>query len=260
MILSAISKKQTFAELINQANAMVTGVLHDPLKRCFNVMPSSLKFGALRADQTYELTVTLKNEDAVAQRLNIKQSGDHRIKAEQAEMGLVAPGMIRKIIVTVYSKEPGQVKDIIQIVTKSDIYKIPIEATILNPDDYEREMQEQRALNKSLTNSRVRERLNQSIQKGRQSVQAIPEKKPRQPRPPREPGMDGAEEGGEEFDMEGEQMEMDMEDAAEDIDRRQQQQWVETTNSESKLPQLPQNDKRPFDVDPKKNLKEVLKK
>lgn len=56
-------------------------------------------------------------------------------------------------------------------------------------------------------------------------------------------------------------MEMDMEEAAEDIDRKQkQQQWIETTNSESKLPQLPQNEKRQFDVDPKKNLKDVLKK
>ena len=40
----------------------------------------------------------------------------------------------------------------------------------------------------------------------------------------------------------------------------QQQHWVNTTNSESKLPQLPQSDKRPFDVDPKKNLKDVMKK
>lgn len=39
MILSAINKKQTFAELINQANSMVTGVLHDGLKRSLNVMP-----------------------------------------------------------------------------------------------------------------------------------------------------------------------------------------------------------------------------
>jgi hypothetical protein len=47
MILSAINKKQTFAELINQANSMVTSVLHDPLKRTLNVMPSSLKFGII---------------------------------------------------------------------------------------------------------------------------------------------------------------------------------------------------------------------
>ena len=42
MILSAINKKQTFAELINQANSMVTGVLHDNLKRSLNVMPGQL--------------------------------------------------------------------------------------------------------------------------------------------------------------------------------------------------------------------------
>ena len=41
MILSAINKKQTFAELINQANSMVTGVLHDNLKRSLNIMPAS---------------------------------------------------------------------------------------------------------------------------------------------------------------------------------------------------------------------------
>ena len=41
----------------------------------------------------------------------------------------------------------------------------------------------------------------------------------------------------------------------------QEQQWgIDTTNSESKLPQLPQSDKRPFDIDPKKGLKDVLKK
>ena len=41
---------------------------------------------------------------------------------------------------------------------------------------------------------------------------------------------------------------------------QQRAQWIETTNSESKLPQIPQIDKRPFEVDPKKPLKELLKK
>ena len=36
-------------------------------------------------------------------------------------------------------------------------------------------------------------------------------------------------------------------------------QW-ETTNSESKLPQIPQIEKRAFEVDHKKNLKDLLKK
>lgn len=48
MILQAINKKQTFSELINQANSMVTSVLHDNLKRSVNILPSQCKFGAVR--------------------------------------------------------------------------------------------------------------------------------------------------------------------------------------------------------------------
>ena len=81
MILSAINKKQTFAELINQANAMVTSVLHDPLKRSVNIMPSSLKFGILQAGQgAFELILTIKNEDSIAQRVTIKPMTDQRIR------------------------------------------------------------------------------------------------------------------------------------------------------------------------------------
>lgn len=52
MIMSAINKKQTFSELINQANSMVTSVLHDNMKRSVNIMPSIVRFGtvALGAD------------------------------------------------------------------------------------------------------------------------------------------------------------------------------------------------------------------
>ena len=79
MILSAINKKQTFAELINQANSMVTGVLHDNLKRSLNVLPSSIVFGGLRPGSTNEITVTLKNEDMIGQRITIKPIADRRI-------------------------------------------------------------------------------------------------------------------------------------------------------------------------------------
>lgn len=73
MILSAINKKQTFAELINQANSMVTGVLHDPLKRSLNVLPAQVKFGSLKTGGgPYEIIITLKNEDQLPQRVTIK--------------------------------------------------------------------------------------------------------------------------------------------------------------------------------------------
>lgn len=36
--------------------------------------------------------------------------------------------------------------------------------------------------------------------------------------------------------------------------------WIQTTNSESKLPVISSGGQRPFEVDPKKNLKDLLKK
>jgi hypothetical protein len=83
MILSAITKKQTFGELINQANAMVTSVLHDPLKRSLNIMPSKCKFGTIKAGSAFEMILTLKNEDALAARITIKPTHDKRIIVQQ---------------------------------------------------------------------------------------------------------------------------------------------------------------------------------
>lgn len=60
MILQAIAKKQTFNELISQANAMVTSVLNDPLKRSVNILPSQANFGSLKEGSKYELVVTCK--------------------------------------------------------------------------------------------------------------------------------------------------------------------------------------------------------
>lgn len=58
---------------------MVTGVLHDNLKRSLNVLPSSVVFGGLRPGSTNEITVTLKNEDMIGQRITIKPIADRRI-------------------------------------------------------------------------------------------------------------------------------------------------------------------------------------
>lgn len=79
MILGAIEKKQTFSELINQANSMVTGVLHDTLKRSINVMPSAVVFGSVRTGTINEILMTLKNEDSIAHRITIKPLNDKRI-------------------------------------------------------------------------------------------------------------------------------------------------------------------------------------
>jgi len=58
---------------------MVTGVLHDNLKRSLNIMPSSIAFGGLRPGSTNEIIVTIKNEDMIGQRITVKPVQDKRI-------------------------------------------------------------------------------------------------------------------------------------------------------------------------------------
>lgn len=141
MILSAINKKQTFAELINQANSMVTGVLHDDLKRSLNIMPSSIVFGGLRPGSNNEIVVTIKNEDMLAQRINIKPVNDKRILVRQEEFGLIAPGMIKKVIVSIRIPDdfdtPVVIKDTLQIMSKHDVFKLPISAKLLSEDEWD---------------------------------------------------------------------------------------------------------------------------
>lgn len=141
MILSAINKKQTFAELINQANSMVTGVLHDSMKRSLNIMPSSCEFGALRVHSMNDIQVTVKNEDSLGHRITVKPVTDKHIVVTQQEYGIIAPGMIRKIDIRIRIAEdealPLEIKDTLQIVSKHDIFKIPIHASVLSDEQFD---------------------------------------------------------------------------------------------------------------------------
>jgi hypothetical protein len=126
---------------------MVTSVLNDPLKRSVNILPSTAAFGSLKEGSKYELTITCKNEDMLPIRIVLKQPKDKRIRIEQVNItknetdkgGPIAPGVSKFIKVIIDCKSPGNsvVSDSFEIVTKSDIYKIPITATILNPDKFD---------------------------------------------------------------------------------------------------------------------------
>ena len=197
MILSAINKKQTFAELINQANSMVTGVLHDGLKRSLNVMPASVQFGALRAGTHNEIVMTLKNEDSIAQRVTIKPTMDKRISVRQEEYGIIAPGMIKKVIVSISVGEdepglPASIKDVVTIVSKHDVFKIPVAATLMSLDQFAEENKQQvEQGGRPIQNSRVRERLARALAESRASQRSDePELLTKRPK-------GGADDGGE---------------------------------------------------------------
>lgn len=53
---------------------MITATLNDNLKKDLLIIPVSARFGTLKADHIYELKITVKNEDVLAQRIVIKNA------------------------------------------------------------------------------------------------------------------------------------------------------------------------------------------
>jgi hypothetical protein len=97
---------------------MVTGVLHDTLKRSINVMPSSVVFGSIRTGTVNEILMTLKNEDSIAHRIMIKPVSDKRVVVKQLEYGIIAPGMMKQVSVSIRVPEdetevPSRIEDTI---------------------------------------------------------------------------------------------------------------------------------------------------
>jgi hypothetical protein len=81
--------------------------------------------------------------------------------------------MTKRLVVTIRATEGdslGKIKEEIQIMTKSDVFKVPVEAVILSPEAFVK--QEETALaetGKPITNSRVKNRLRSSIADGRKN-------------------------------------------------------------------------------------------
>ena len=122
---------------------MVTGVLHDSLKRSLNIMPSFIDFGAVRTGSVNEVLLTVKNEDSISHRITIKPVKDARIVVQQQEYGIIAPGMIKKIMVSIRVGEdeqtPAEIKEAIKILSKHDVFNIPITAKVLSYDTFAEE-------------------------------------------------------------------------------------------------------------------------
>jgi ABC-type microcin C transport system duplicated ATPase subunit YejF len=94
---------------------MVTSVLHDNLKRCVNIMPSKCVYGILQCGNDAEMVVTIKNEDSQSQRIVLKPISDKRIVVRQDPYGAIAPGMTKKLIVTIRcildEENPSRIKE-----------------------------------------------------------------------------------------------------------------------------------------------------
>lgn len=82
--------------------------------------------------------------------------------------------MIKKINVMIRVNEdeptPSSIKDTVSILSKHDVFSIPVTAKILSTDDFAEENKNQmQQTGKPIQNSRVRERLNRAMTESRQS-------------------------------------------------------------------------------------------
>jgi len=68
-------------------------------------MPSAVVFGSIRTGTVNEILISLKNEDSVAHRIMIKPVSDKRVVVKQLEYGIIAPGMIKQISVSIRISE-----------------------------------------------------------------------------------------------------------------------------------------------------------
>ena len=104
-------------------------------------MPSLVNFGALRPDSVNEVILTVKNEDSIAHRITVKPIKDNRIVVQQQEYGIIAPGMIKKISIIIRVGEdeptPAGIKETLKILSKHDVFNIPISAQLLSNEAFD---------------------------------------------------------------------------------------------------------------------------
>ena len=137
VLYKALMKKQSYKEMIETQNMMISAYTTDPLKRSLQVIPACLRFGVVKVSEIYEMQILLKNEDNQLLRFIIRQPArkDVRVLFKPAP---IAPGMFVKLSVEVSLKQPEKVETEFEIATKTEIFKIPVFANAVYQDEYEK--------------------------------------------------------------------------------------------------------------------------
>ena len=136
VLYRALMKKQSYKEMIDTQNMMISAYTSDPLKRSLQVIPASLRFGLVRVGEVYEMSVLLKNEDNQLLRFIVRQPirKDIKILFKPAP---IAPGMFTKLQVEVAVKAPEKIETEFEIASKTEIYRIPIFVNAVSVEEYD---------------------------------------------------------------------------------------------------------------------------
>ena len=140
LLIEAIENRRTPEEMMERLNLMITGELCDPLNKQLKIDPVSLDFGILCQGKTYQMYIKLRNDDNMTNRVMVRNTNKKNyITIENFVGGKVVPGETKKVKVVIRADEEiiGKYNEILEITTKSFIYKIPIKAYIVRPDEYD---------------------------------------------------------------------------------------------------------------------------
>jgi hypothetical protein len=137
ILSKALWKKQSYEQMMETQNMMISAFTSDPLKKSLMVIPAAIRFGVLPVGETFEMNLFIKNEDVQLMRFNIRQPPrkDIRIIYKPAPL---APGMTSKVTVELTTKSIEQLETEFQIAAKAEIYKLPVFANIVSSEEYQR--------------------------------------------------------------------------------------------------------------------------
>jgi hypothetical protein len=140
-IEKALDKKKTYDEMMERLNLMITSELVDPLNRMLKIDPVELNFGYIKIGTKYEMMLKIRNDDDMTNRIQIVKNLNNKwINIESFIGGKICAGELKKVKVTIEADIQliGNFAEIIEIQTKSFIYKIPVTAMVISPEEFER--------------------------------------------------------------------------------------------------------------------------
>jgi hypothetical protein len=144
-LMKTFDKKYNYNELIDRKSMMIQADINDRLRRDVLIVPAEADFGRLRVGGLYEMRLTVKNEDALTQRIHINPCKHPSVQVCTNKTGPIALGLNREVIVRVQANDSsrGRLAESFEIVTKHEVYEIPVRAMIVSPESFERQEREE---------------------------------------------------------------------------------------------------------------------
>ena len=122
---------------------MITSELCDPLNKQLKIEPVVVDFGTVSEGKNYQMFFKIRNDDNVTNRVQIRKAQvSDKIKIENFIGGKVVPGESKKIKVVLDTTDLyGKFSDLVEVQTKSFVYKIPVKAAVVRKEEFDKNKQ-----------------------------------------------------------------------------------------------------------------------